>query len=251
MKVICQNVGHSGLDLYIPESTIQSQVLLAWVHGGAWITGDRKNYSFLGTGFAKENLITALLGYRLTKKDQVTTSHFPDAINDLVQEIEWLYHNSVSVIGYRPKYLVLGGHSAGAQLTGLIALQKKWLTAETGNWILGVIGVEGIYDIPRLAVSHPTFVDWFLKWQFPDSLSWKEASPQWVDVERRIFYAICYSMQDEYRMESQSDLFFAKIKGMMPITYQKELGGSHDGILLQENLILFILKSVQDWLLLQ
>lgn len=220
-----------ALDLYLPQENAKD-CMVAWVHGGAWITSDRSDFRSIGRKLVEIGFPTAILGYRITKEDTEVKSVFPDAVEDVANGIEWLWHNIASVKGNRPSKIILVGHSAGCQITGLVSLQAKWISNEPWNWISGVIAIEGIFDIPSLAESHPNFVPWFLTKQFPDENLWNEASPQLVPIERKnLKYLIIYSKNDEYQMEDQSVNFFRRLKGLLDVTYNDKLGGSHDGIL--------------------
>ena len=42
------------LDLYRSNVPRQQRPLIVFVHGGAWMHGDKKDYSFIGEAFAKE-----------------------------------------------------------------------------------------------------------------------------------------------------------------------------------------------------
>jgi acetyl esterase/lipase len=183
-----------------------------------------------------------MLGYRLTDKDADSPSVFPDAVNDVAAGVNWLWNHSSELIGTRPSKALLIGHSAGAQLTGLVGLQKKWVCNGAFGWIKGVVSIEGILDIPALAVSHPKFVPWFLDLQFPDKDKWTAASPHHVEIERdsHFKYAVVYSKDDEFEMEQQSVAFYEKLKCKLEAVYVDTLGGSHDGTLNQQNLVDFI-----------
>lgn len=235
------------LDLYVPIGKEQ-ETLVAFVHGGAWISSDRADFEPFGKHIAAIGLPIAILGYRLTIKTDATPSVFPDPVLDIALGIELLWENCQDLIGYRPKRLVLCGHSAGAQISGLLALDSKWLSNGAWKWIEGVVGIEGIYDIYRLAQTHEKFIPWFIELQFPDISTWKLASPHWTTAARNdLKYAVVYSKEDEYEMEVQSVEFVKKLEADgINVVFESSLNGSHDGILNQDNLVNFIKEFAES-----
>ncbi|KAJ3011812.1 Kynurenine formamidase [Thoreauomyces humboldtii] len=180
------------LDLYIPvrDSDMDShelrgdqRPLLVYIHGGAWRTGDKSDYEFLGEHLAMVGAFpTAVLGYRLSTKDP-TSIHHPEHLRDCAEAIRWLRSNDgSSYLGYVPDSIFLVGHSAGATMSGVLALQPQWLEDLGGRslWdaIGGVVGVEGIYDIPSLVDEWPSYIDFIEEAFTSDRSIWTDASPQ-------------------------------------------------------------------------
>lgn len=233
-----------ALDLFIP-SDAASKTLIAFVHGGAWISGDRKEFHFIGKSLAECGYITAILGYRLAPEEV-----FPSQLEDVSDALNFLHLQIHKFIGYHPDNLILMGHSAGAQLVSLIPLNPKVSTIlpSTLQWIRGVVTVEGIFDILALSKSHPEFVDWFLDKAFPDRLKWEDASPTQTTCDPEalcrlgIGFTLVYSEDDEYKMRNQTTGFASRLSSFdgVQVAVEYGLGGGHDAILKQDNLIEFI-----------
>ncbi|KAI9014840.1 Alpha/Beta hydrolase protein [Gaertneriomyces semiglobifer] len=194
------------LDLYVPsaDEDVQDLPVLVYVHGGSWRTGDKSEYDYLGDHLASYGIITAIISYRLSSKTEPRNFH-PVHISDCARAVNWLYTQSTSHIGYTPSRIYLSGHSAGGQLTGLLTLQPTWLEElggpELRNAIKGVIGIEGIYDIPHLINVWPSYVD-FVEMAFTsDQSAWKDASPQYYSLTETKYdlppYLIIQSPEDE------------------------------------------------------
>jgi acetyl esterase/lipase len=131
------------LDLYLPEGK-KDFPLLMFVHGGAWKTGTKDLYRPLGEAFAQRGIGLAVPGYRLSP-----AVRHPEHVKDVARAFGWLSRNA-KAHGADPRRLYLSGHSAGAHLVALLALDPRYLKAEgTGiEQVRGVIGVSGPYRLP-------------------------------------------------------------------------------------------------------
>ncbi len=133
-----------SLDLYLPAKGKRSPPLVAFVHGGGfWAMSD--DALGVGPALAKalvaEGVAVALIRYRLSPP-----SHFPDNVEDVAQAVTYL-QRVAGQYGYDAKKLFLAGHSAGAHLVSLAALDEKYLRAAGAQDIAGVIAISGIYSL--------------------------------------------------------------------------------------------------------
>jgi acetyl esterase/lipase len=131
------------LDIYVPEGKSDKPYpVLVFFHGGAWRDGEREGYGFLGRAFAGRDIVTVVADYRKAPKDR-----FPAFVEDTASAIAWVNTN-ISKHKGDPDRLYIMGHSAGAHLVAMVALDPQWLAA-TGldtSAIKGVIGLAGGYD---------------------------------------------------------------------------------------------------------
>jgi acetyl esterase/lipase len=125
--VFHQNIPYAGdtlkkhlLDVYLPTNASSNTPLVIWVHGGAWMHGDK----YADMSYMK-NTIRSFIekGYALASIDyrQSTTAIFPAQIQDCVQAIEFLYTNAAKYKLDKNKFALIG-FSAGGHLASLIAL---------------------------------------------------------------------------------------------------------------------------------
>ncbi len=133
------------LDLYLPRDKKKFPVLV-FVHGGAWRTGDRSQYEALGERFARAGVGVAIPSYRLMPR-----SPHPAQIEDLAAAFAWVVRN-IPQHGGDPARIYLSGHSAGAHLAALLALDEKYLKKFdlAPAAIRGVIAMSGIYEVDHL-----------------------------------------------------------------------------------------------------
>lgn len=248
-------VGEGGLclDLYLPSSSSPqgSSKLLVFVHGGAWRTGDKGDFEFLGMQFAQMGVACAIPSYRLSNTPE--NIRHPSHIEDIARAVTWLlaeeqldlWRQSTS----QPQ-LFLVGHSAGAQISAMLAMSQEWLRGSVWECIKGVVGVEGIYDIPLMISAFPSYID-FVEQAFTlDKEIWKAASPQYCCSKRPLpSFLILFSLEDELLDLPQSTNFLAHLQSqplsanVRPPQLRTDMVGKHDDMLRAQEFF----KAVMDF----
>lgn len=134
------------LDAYLPEGK-SGFPLLMYVHGGAWRSGKKELYDPIGRVFAGQGIGFVAINYRLSP----AVKH-PEHVRDVARAFAWLAKHARE-LGGDPERLYVCGHSAGAHLVALLALDPRYLQAEglTASRIRGVIGISGPYSLPPRA----------------------------------------------------------------------------------------------------
>jgi acetyl esterase/lipase len=138
------------LDIYVPEGAAGNiYPVLVFFHGGAWRDGERDGYGFLGRAFAARGIVTVIADYRKTPKVR-----FPAFVEDAASAIAWVNAN-ISKHRGDPQRMFVMGHSAGAHLAMMAALDRQWLAAKglDTTVIKGVIGLAGPYDFLPLTTE--------------------------------------------------------------------------------------------------
>jgi acetyl esterase/lipase len=147
--------------------------MLLFVHGGGWARGDKLELRWLGEKLARDGVLVAIANYRLSP----AVKH-PAHAQDVARAAAWLHRHGAEHGGDLAR-LYLAGHSAGAHLVSLVALDPSYLAAEgLGPEIVrGVAGIGGAaYDLDshyRSMPLAPLFVQAF----GPDPGRWREAAP--------------------------------------------------------------------------
>jgi acetyl esterase/lipase len=131
------------LDVYAPASLAADAraPVIVYVYGGGWAHGDKRGYAFAGRAFAAQGFVTVLPDYRLYPEVR-----FPAFVNDAAAALRWT-QDHVAEYGGDPSRIVLVGHSAGAHIAMLVALDPHYL-ADAGvdrSAIRGVAGLAGPY----------------------------------------------------------------------------------------------------------
>ena len=130
------------LDLYLPKNKRNFPVFVFY-HGGGWTTGDRAIYTPLGIHLAKRGIGIVIPSYRLMPGDP-----HPAQVDDAASALAWVAKNIASR-GGDPQRIFIGGHSAGAHLASLLALDTAIQTRhgiEPGV-IKGVAALSGAYNL--------------------------------------------------------------------------------------------------------
>lgn len=140
--------GHARhvLDIYAPDGAKDLPVVF-WIHGGGWQTGDKSDVAtkpkwFLGKGF-----VFVSTNYRLLPEVDMGT-----LIRDCAKAYGWVQKNIASH-GGDPKRVLVGGHSAGAQLAAILCTDDRYLKEAGAAFgaLIGCVPVDGdTYDIPAI-----------------------------------------------------------------------------------------------------
>ena len=72
-------------DLYRSHQAHAQKPLVVFVHGGAWSTGDKKAYRFLGQALATQGFDVVVMNYHLAP-----THIFPSSVDDLYVLMQYL-----------------------------------------------------------------------------------------------------------------------------------------------------------------
>ena len=158
------------LDLYIPDQTAPERSgrpapVIVFFYGGSWQAGDKDRYRFVGQAFASLGAIVAIPDYRLYPE-----VIFPGFVEDGAAAVAWVQHQIASR-GGDPARIALVGHSAGAHIAAMVALDGRYLQAADGDparlsaWV-GLAGpydflpaedpaVRRIFDVPDPPASQP------------------------------------------------------------------------------------------------
>ena len=127
------------LDLFRTQTPREHRPLIVFVHGGAWMHGDKKDYRFIGEAFAKEGFDVAVINYNLAPEHI-----FPASIDDLSLALNYL---NVHQLKYQisTEKVVLMGHSAGAFNVMSALYHPKPYEIQCRSQITAIIGLAGPY----------------------------------------------------------------------------------------------------------
>jgi len=143
------------LDLYIPDGLTAPAPVLLFFYGGSWQSGTKAVYRAFGQAFAGEGIVTAVADYRLYPKVK-----YPAFLEDGALAFRFL-REQVRAQGGDPDRLFVCGHSAGAYIAAMLAVNARYLGAvgETPSSMRGAIGIAGPYDF--LPLHDPVLIDIF------------------------------------------------------------------------------------------
>jgi acetyl esterase/lipase len=128
-------------------------VIIFW-HGGGWVDGNKTFYRFVGAALAQLGYVTILPNYRVYPQVR-----FPAFLDDAARAVLWVEQHAADYGGDSHR-IVLMGHSAGAHMAAMLAVNHSYLLhagARTQD-IIGLIGLSGPYDLkPNTDVLNTIF----------------------------------------------------------------------------------------------
>jgi acetyl esterase/lipase len=144
-----------ALDLYVPDGLAAPAPVLLFFYGGSWQSGSKGIYRAFGQAFASQGIVTAVADYRLYPQVK-----YPAFVEDGARAFRFL-RDRAAQHGGDPARIVLSGHSAGAYIAAMLALNPLYLGTVDASplQIRGVIGLAGPYDF--LPLYDPVLIDIF------------------------------------------------------------------------------------------
>src|SRR4029077_9489300 len=108
------------LDVYAPEKNAAARPVVVFWHGGRWREGDKSDYRFVGAALAECGYVAVVANYRHYPQVKM-----PGFMDDAARAALWAQANGRE-FGAAPGRLFLMGHSAGAHLAALLALDPRY-----------------------------------------------------------------------------------------------------------------------------
>lgn len=194
------------LDLFLPAKS--GFATIVFVHGGAWMMGDRKQlpYQNFGKMLQSEGVAYAVISYRLSP----TVQH-PSHTEDGAAAFAWVKKNIASR-GGDPSKVFLLGHSAGGHIVALLATDPKYLLKhdlKTSD-IRGCMPMGAVLDLRAMGAM--TRNDSIFK---SDAKSLKDASPI-THLKKEIPQTLV--------LVAQSDILALKVQAQRFLDKAKEIG---------------------------
>jgi len=158
-----------ALDVYMPNAVLHTQKVLPvviWTHGGAWLSGDKKDSAPYFSLLANQGFIVVSLNYSLSPGKT-----YPSQLHQLNDAYTYIQANA-SHFHANADEIVLAGDSAGAQLSSqaVAIVTNPAYAQEVGVWptlkpsqLAGVVLFCGIYKMEGLTEPEsalPKIVSW-------------------------------------------------------------------------------------------
>lgn len=102
-----------SLDLYVPTKSTAAPLII-FIHGGAWLQGDKSEAKDLGVYLARFGFATASINYRLSQE-----AVYPAQIDDCRDALAWLRAHA-NEFNINPNKIGIWGVSAGGHLAALL-----------------------------------------------------------------------------------------------------------------------------------
>jgi len=162
------------MDIYRGYGSSDKRPALVFLHGGAWILGDKREQGLpLCHHLATLGWVCANANYRLSP-----AATYPDHVVDARTAVAWIRRHA-DEYGVDPRFVAIAGASAGAHIAAMTALAPRGEPGPAGaapapDSVQAVVTCYGVYDLTnRLGVHSPEFVSHLIGQQvlkaFPDT----------------------------------------------------------------------------------
>jgi len=159
------------LDIYMPEGEKDVPVIV-YFHGGALLQGDKSMGEGIGNQLAESGIGLVSVNYRLSPDFK-----HPAHLNDVAKATAWVINN-IKDYGGSPEKVYIGGHSAGAYLAALLAIDESVLQAQHIDLskIAGSVLISPFLYVEQTAKDRIATDPIYKSIWGDDFKSWKQAS---------------------------------------------------------------------------
>ena len=148
-----------AMDIYRGSGYGGKRPGLVFIHGGAWILGDKREQGLpLCNHLASLGWVCANANYRLSPG-----ATYPDHVVDAKNAVAWLREHS-SEYGVDPDFIAIAGNSAGAHIAAMTALTNNSVPGSGEDQhdasVQAIVTFYGVYDLTnRLGVHGSVFLN--------------------------------------------------------------------------------------------
>jgi arylformamidase len=189
------------LDVYRTKRT--KAPIFVFIHGGAWLGGEARNYAFPAEMFVNAGAHYVALDFIAIKEASGDLRVMAEQVR---HGIAWVYKNADKFDGDRDR-LYIGGHSSGGHLCG-VALVTDWqknfgLPSDT---VKGGLCMSGMYDLKPVRLSkRSSYV------KFTDEMEQAMSSQRHLDLLRAPII-VTYGTNETPEFQRQSRDFSEVVK---------------------------------------
>ena len=177
--------------------------IFVFIHGGAWLGGEARNYAFPAEMFVNAGAHYVALDFIAIKEASGDLRVMAEQVR---HGIAWVYKNADKFDGDRDR-LYIGGHSSGGHLCG-VALVTDWqknfgLPSDT---VKGGLCMSGMYDLKPVRLSkRSSYV------KFTDEMEQAMSSQRHLDLLRAPII-VTYGTNETPEFQRQSRDFSGVVK---------------------------------------
>ncbi len=130
------------LDIFRPQTSGLAPVQI-YIHGGYWISNDKKDCSYVALGFVGAGFVNIVINYGL-----IPSVRMAEQVRQCRAALRWVAAN-IREYGGDPEQINITGHSAGGHLAVHLLTDPD---AVPGR-IKGVTSLSGLYDLEPVRLS--------------------------------------------------------------------------------------------------
>jgi acetyl esterase/lipase len=207
------------LDYYEPIDLAPTAPTIVFFYGGGWRSGEREKYEFVASALTEAGFRVVIPDYR-----RYPEVRFPDFMVDAAGAVAWTLSRleAEALDAGSTQGIYLMGHSAGAHIAALLALDPSYLMEQSVSpaAIIGLIGLSGPYDFLPLQSG-------YLEEVFPEDL--REASQPINQVSSTAPPTLLIHGQDDDVVEPGNSERFARALAQAgaPVELKRYPGTGH------------------------
>jgi acetyl esterase/lipase len=168
-----------GLDLYRLKSLSRPAPTLIFIHGGAWKSGNKRDYLAYLLPFAAKGYVTATVAYRFSQE-----AGYPAAVQDVQCAVRWLKRHSLEY-GIDSSRIALIGGSAGGHLAMMVGysadqalFNDECAQDSVSSRVQAVVNIYGPCDLTTLFAINNGVVIKFIGQTYDQAAErYRQASP--------------------------------------------------------------------------
>jgi arylformamidase len=130
--------GRRGADLGAASAPVQ-----IYIHGGYWISNDKKDCSYVALGFVGAGFVNVVINY-----DLIPNVAMAAQVRQCRAAVGWV-HAHIREYGGDPEQIYVTGHSAGGHLAVSLLTDPDIVPGR----IKGVTSLSGLYDLEPVRLS--------------------------------------------------------------------------------------------------
>lgn len=144
-----------NLDVYLSgRAAAKPAPVVVFFYGGAWVRGQKADYRFVAQALSSKGFVAILPDYRT-----YPATTFPGFVEDGAKAVRWAVDHAEH-LGGDPSRIYLMGHSAGAHIAALLALDPHYLAdvgLDRSATVRGAVCMSGPYDFKLDRELRPVF----------------------------------------------------------------------------------------------
>ncbi len=129
------------MDVYLPENRDDKTPFVLLIHGGGWVSGDKKDMNALQDSFRAHGIASASISYRYASP----SVHYTELMEDVDKAVKYCKQQSATW-HTRSSRIIMGGVSAGAHMSLLYSYKY-----DNSNMVSAVISAAGPTDITDIS----------------------------------------------------------------------------------------------------
>ncbi len=193
------------LDVYRPKNGADDSRVLLFLHGGAWVSGTKKNQGLpMITALAGAGWTCVTADYRLGPAHRL-----PEMVDDVAAVVDFINTDLFTA----PPWLAVAGTSAGGHLAAVVALRGE-------HDIQACIPIYGAFDLTdHLAIRGYARMTGFLqRMVMPTSLDddpalWQSLSPIMATRADAPPFLVIHGTHDVFLWREETTAFVEKLRG--------------------------------------